>query len=244
MPDSLWPHGLQPTRLLCPWDFPGKDTGVGCHFLLQGIFPTQGSNEPCLLHCRQILYQVSYKGSPTQSLDPSSIQKVLIHLSVQTLWEQKHLTEQGSQFRHGGGGNVGWGDVCARRCVCACAEGRGGGLRLEETRVQAPANPRQTPLAVTVLLCLPLVRTSMSVAPSSLPDAVSRLWTKPAHPLSNLLVCQLFLCIRHLALLQKRSWHSLAFPFKRQHSKRQLCSSYPNTGDNSNTNITMTTPFL
>ena len=40
--------------------FPGKDTGVGCHFLLQGIFPTQGSN-PGLLHCRQILYRVSYK---------------------------------------------------------------------------------------------------------------------------------------------------------------------------------------
>ena len=35
-------HG--PTRLLCPWDSPGKNTGVGCHFLLQGIFPTQGSN--------------------------------------------------------------------------------------------------------------------------------------------------------------------------------------------------------
>ena len=34
--DSLWPHGLQPTRLLGPWDFPGKDTAVGCHFLLQG----------------------------------------------------------------------------------------------------------------------------------------------------------------------------------------------------------------
>ena len=42
MPDSLWPHGLQPIRLLCPWDFPGKDTGVGCHFLFQGVFPTQG----------------------------------------------------------------------------------------------------------------------------------------------------------------------------------------------------------
>ena len=41
--NSLPPHGLQPTRLLCPWDFPGKNTGVGCHFLLQGIFPTQGS---------------------------------------------------------------------------------------------------------------------------------------------------------------------------------------------------------
>ena len=44
-PDSLWPHGLQPTRLLCPWDFPGKNTGVDCYSLLQGIFPTQGSNE-------------------------------------------------------------------------------------------------------------------------------------------------------------------------------------------------------
>ena len=37
--------------LFCPWDFPGKNTGVGCHFLFQGIFVTQGSNL-CLLHCR------------------------------------------------------------------------------------------------------------------------------------------------------------------------------------------------
>ena len=42
--DSLWPHGLCSTRLLCPWDSPGKSTGVGCHVLLQEIFPTQGSN--------------------------------------------------------------------------------------------------------------------------------------------------------------------------------------------------------
>ena len=49
---SLQPHGLQPTRLLCPWDSPGKNTGVGCRALLQGIFPTQGSNPRlvCLLH--------------------------------------------------------------------------------------------------------------------------------------------------------------------------------------------------
>ena len=40
----LQTHGLSPARLLCPWDFSGKNTGVGCHFLLQGIFPTQGSN--------------------------------------------------------------------------------------------------------------------------------------------------------------------------------------------------------
>ena len=48
---TLQPLDLQPTRLLCPWDFPGKNTGVGCHLLLQEIFPTQGSN-PHLLHCR------------------------------------------------------------------------------------------------------------------------------------------------------------------------------------------------
>ena len=42
--DSLWPHGLLLDKLLCPWNFPGKNTGVGCHFLLQGIFPTQESN--------------------------------------------------------------------------------------------------------------------------------------------------------------------------------------------------------
>ena len=44
MSDSLQPYGLQPASLLCPWDSPGKNTGVGCHALLQGIFPTQGSN--------------------------------------------------------------------------------------------------------------------------------------------------------------------------------------------------------
>ena len=42
--DSLWPHGQQPSRLFCPWDFQGKNTGAGCHFLLQGIFPTRELN--------------------------------------------------------------------------------------------------------------------------------------------------------------------------------------------------------
>ena len=45
---------LQPARLLCPWHTPGKNTGMGCHFLLQGIFPTQETN-PGLLHCWQRL---------------------------------------------------------------------------------------------------------------------------------------------------------------------------------------------
>ena len=48
------------TRLLCPWDFLGKSTEVDCHFLLQGIFPTQWSN-PGLPHCRRILYQLRHK---------------------------------------------------------------------------------------------------------------------------------------------------------------------------------------
>ena len=48
---------------LCPWDSPGKNTGVGCRALLQGIFPTQGSN-PGLSHCRWILYRLSHQWSP------------------------------------------------------------------------------------------------------------------------------------------------------------------------------------
>ena len=48
-----------PRQLLCPWHFSGKNTGVGCQFLLQGIFPTQELN-PGLPLCRQILYQLSY----------------------------------------------------------------------------------------------------------------------------------------------------------------------------------------
>ena len=50
------------TRLLCPWDFPGKKTGGGCYLLLQGIFPIQESNPHLLhlFHCRQILYALSY----------------------------------------------------------------------------------------------------------------------------------------------------------------------------------------
>ena len=61
--NSLQPHKLEPTRLLCPGDSPGKNTGVDCHSLLQRIFLTQGSN-PGLLHGRQILYHLSYREDP------------------------------------------------------------------------------------------------------------------------------------------------------------------------------------
>ena len=56
--DSLRPHGLQ-----SPWNSPGQNTGVGSHFLLQGIFLTKGL-DPGLLHCRWILYQLNHQGSP------------------------------------------------------------------------------------------------------------------------------------------------------------------------------------
>ena len=52
----LQPHGLQPARLLCPQDFPGKNTGMGCHF-----------SNPGVPHCRQILYCLSHRGSPLKS---------------------------------------------------------------------------------------------------------------------------------------------------------------------------------
>ena len=51
-------HGLLPARLPCPWNSPGKVTGVGCHSFLWGIFLTQTLN-PALLNCRQILYWLS-----------------------------------------------------------------------------------------------------------------------------------------------------------------------------------------
>ena len=60
---SLRLYRPQPPRLLCPWESPGKNTGVGCHAFLRGIFPTQGSN-PGLPHCRWILYCLSHQRSP------------------------------------------------------------------------------------------------------------------------------------------------------------------------------------
>ena len=69
--DPLWPHGLQPIRLLCPWDFPGKNTGVGCHFLLQGSSPPRDRTQVSRIVGRtqvsrivgRCFYQLSHQGS-------------------------------------------------------------------------------------------------------------------------------------------------------------------------------------
>ena len=60
---SVISNSLRPHELYSPWNSPGQTTGVGSLSLLQGIFPTQGSN-PGLPHCRQILQQLNHKGSP------------------------------------------------------------------------------------------------------------------------------------------------------------------------------------
>ena len=63
-----------------PWNFPGKSTGAGCHFLLQGIFLTQGFN-PGLPLCRQILYHLSHQGSPwLRIIDAQQM------LSIKQMW--------------------------------------------------------------------------------------------------------------------------------------------------------------
>ena len=89
--DSLRPYGLQPVRLLCPWNSPGKNTGVGCHALLQGIFPTLGLN-PGLLLCRWNLYHLSHQGSPVFKCG-----NILFSSSESSLGFPLPLTEQPEQ---------------------------------------------------------------------------------------------------------------------------------------------------
>ena len=89
MTDSLRPRGLWPTRLPCPWNFPAQNTGVGCHFLLQGIFPTRGSN-PCLPYCRHLL---SHQGNPSigdtavkkQTKNEISFSRQTVHVIISKL---------------------------------------------------------------------------------------------------------------------------------------------------------------
>ena len=87
--DSLWQHG--PTRLCCPWNFPGKNTGVGCHFLLQGIFLTQGSNSHLLhlLHWQADSLPLLPPGKPTflgGGLMPSSMPTVAMRILRDGAW--------------------------------------------------------------------------------------------------------------------------------------------------------------
>ena len=77
MSRSLQPHGLQPTRVLHPWNSPGKNTGVDCHFLFQGIFPTQESNPRLLrlLHWQVVSLPLPL---PVRLLVINQVTKILI----------------------------------------------------------------------------------------------------------------------------------------------------------------------
>ena len=87
MLDSLQPHGLEPVRLLCPWDSLGKNNGVDCHALLQGIFLTQGLN-PGLLHCKQVLFCLSYREeAPTWEMNWYNL--LVLVKNVQLLYDSK-----------------------------------------------------------------------------------------------------------------------------------------------------------
>ena len=83
---ALRPHGLESSRILCPWDFSGRNTGVGCHFLLQETFPTQGLN-PGLLYWQEGSLPLSYQGSPLKAYDPDNIIRQGTQLSL--MWKEK-----------------------------------------------------------------------------------------------------------------------------------------------------------
>ena len=78
MSNSLQPSGHSPPGS-CQWDSPGKNTRVGCHSLLQGIFPTQGSNQ-ALLHWRQIFYHLSHQGNPSLPIDFHKNSASILHV--------------------------------------------------------------------------------------------------------------------------------------------------------------------
>ena len=81
--DSLQPHGLQPARLLCPWDSPGKNTRVGCHFLLQGNLPDPGI-EPTSLALAGGFFTAEPLGKPINGLD-RSLQMVTAAMKLRRL---------------------------------------------------------------------------------------------------------------------------------------------------------------
>ena len=130
MSESLQPHGLQPSRLLCPWDFPGKNTGVVCHFLLQGIFPTQGWN-PRLLHWQVDSLPLSHQGSPRRniaclmwlstypSLARGTQSRILLLQGQGGIWLQYSPHQDSVQSRLGGLGE-------------ALQRGGGGGVRIQD----------------------------------------------------------------------------------------------------------------
>ena len=85
---------MEHTRLLCPWNYPGKNSGEGSHSLVQGTFPTQGSNLHLLwlLHCRQIIYHWATKEAP--------LSMVYLHFLLLLLLSFNVVLKDGVQFEN------------------------------------------------------------------------------------------------------------------------------------------------
>ena len=92
MSDPVGPYRLQSARLLGPWDFPGKNTGVGCHFLLYGISPTQGSNPHLLglLHWQVGSLPLAPPGKPRAKdvLSPDEVGNLWKNIQVYSYFTQ------------------------------------------------------------------------------------------------------------------------------------------------------------
>ena len=97
-PTLLRPHGLQPTRLFCPWDSSGKYTGVGCHFSLQEIFPTQGSHL-LLLHWQADSLLSEPAGKP-KNTGVGSVQFSSVAQSCPTLGDPMNRSTPGLPVHH------------------------------------------------------------------------------------------------------------------------------------------------
>ena len=97
---TLQSHELQPARLHCPWNSPDKNTGVGCHFLLQGIFATHEPNLG-LLHFKQILYGLSHLGSPKlwwRNINRYNTKEKQLRNIFQNFRKHMSLTQQFHEF--------------------------------------------------------------------------------------------------------------------------------------------------
>ena len=90
--DSLGPQWTVAPRLLCPWNSLSENTGVGCYALLQGIFPTQGSN-PGLLHYRQILHHLGHQGVLNFSAGDMQQVKESLQCCGSHFWEHEDESE-------------------------------------------------------------------------------------------------------------------------------------------------------
>ena len=90
---TLW---IGPTGLLCPWDFPSKNTGVGCHFLLQGIFPTQGLNLCfCMPYVGRHSFPLPHLGRPWNFLDQgSNLPPQIVEVQSLNHWTSREVLKE------------------------------------------------------------------------------------------------------------------------------------------------------